>query len=88
MHTHTCMHTHTHTAGHDIKSLALNFASSLLILLPFAVYFYPEYLKEEIGVVCITFVGAYLAPPRGMLRPHPFSDYPENAPFRFNKKQQ
>lgn len=52
-----------------------------MLALPFAVYFYPEYTKEEIGVTIGGFVLAFLAPPYGVLRPHPFSDLPYNKPY-------
>ena len=75
------------TAGHDIKSLALNLAMSILFILPFAIYYYPEYLQEEIGVMVGGFVIAFLAPPYGVLRPHPYSDQENNKPFLFRKSK-
>ena len=75
------------TAGHDIKSLALNLAMSILFVLPFAIYYYPDYLQEEIGVMVGGFVLAFLAPPYGVLRPHPYSDQEKNKPFLFRKSK-
>jgi hypothetical protein len=79
--------TTTTTAGHDIKSLALNLAMIILFVLPFAIYYYPEYLKEEIGVMVGGFVIAFITPPYGVLRPHPYSDSEHNKPFLFRKSK-
>ena len=79
--------TTTTKAGHDIKSLTLNLATTILFLLPFALYLYPEYAKEEIGIMLGGFVLAFLAPPVGVLRPHVFSDIPSNTPFLLRKKK-
>jgi len=68
-------------SGHDIKSLLLNLAMSILLALPYLAYMYPEYIKEEIGVTIGGFVIAFLAPPYGVLRPHPFSDSAYNTPY-------
>jgi hypothetical protein len=70
-----------YTAGHDIKSLLINLASFLLIILPAEMYYYPEYKNEEYMVVGASFLLAFLAPPYGFLRPHPYSDLPGNKPF-------
>lgn len=67
--------------GHDIKSLAINLATFLFFLVPFGMYFYPEYIKEQMIVVGVGFAVAFLCPPIGMLRPHPYSDIPGNRPF-------
>lgn len=75
---------HTTTAGHDLKSLALNFASIILILLPFGLYGFQDYVKEQVGAVMLVFAVALVIPPMGWMRPHPYSDLPGNRP----KKQQ
>lgn len=74
-------------AGHDIKSLILNLAMIILFVLPFAIYYYPEYLKEEISVMVGGFVLAFITPPYGVLRPHPYSDSEHNKPFLFRKSK-
>ncbi len=70
-----------HADGHDIKSLLINLASFLLFILPFGVYYYPEFKNEQFIAVGASFVLAFLAPPIGVLRPHPYSDFPKNKPF-------
>ena len=60
---------------------------SILFVLPFAIYYYPDYLQEEIGVMVGGFVLAFLAPPYGVLRPHPYSDQENNKPFLFRKSK-
>lgn len=59
----------------------------ILFFLPFALYLYPEYAKEEIGIMIGGFVLAFLAPPWGVLRPHVFSDIPSNTPYLLRKKK-
>lgn len=68
-------------AGTDPKSIAINLASTLLFIIPIVAYMYE--MKETfiyIAVVAASFVLAYLIPPVGMLRPHPYSDMPSNRP--------
>lgn len=73
-------------AGLDLKSLAINFASCILFVLPLAMYLYPEYMKEEIGAVAGAMFLSLLVPPMGWKRPHPYSDMPDNRPYpRKNK---
>lgn len=69
------------SAGHDMKSLALNFFSTVLFILPFVAYFYTERLQEAIIVVAASLVIALLVPPIGWRRPHPYSDDPNNVPY-------
>lgn len=71
----------TKKAGHDIKSLAINLATLIFFFLPVCLYVYPEYAKEQCIVTAIGFAVAFLAPPIGVLRPHPYSDLPGNKPF-------
>eukprot|EP00980_Cylindrotheca_fusiformis_P007579 scaffold1580_cov116-Cylindrotheca_fusiformis.AAC.14 len=71
--------------GHDVKSLALNLASVLLILVPFVAYFFSEILQTWAAVVAASFVVAVLLPPFGWRRPHPYSDDPSNYPYTIKK---
>ena len=67
--------------GHDMKSLALNFATTLLFFLPIAAYMYPEYAQPATLVVLVSLVLSLLVPPVGWRRPHPYSDDPSNVPY-------
>ena len=69
------------TAGRDVKSLALNFASFVLFFLPFAMYFYPEHNTVSFGVVVGSMLISLIIPPVGWRRPHPYSDDPTNLPY-------
>lgn len=64
----------------DLKSLGLNVATTLLILLPFALYFdrASERATIYVGFVVVTFILVLLIPPVGWWRPHPYSDFPSN----------
>ena len=64
--------------GTDIKSVMINIASILLFFLAFAVIFYREQTMLWIGIVAGVYAIAFLLPPVGWKRPHPYSDYPEN----------
>ena len=67
-------------SGTDIKSLAINLATTLLFLLPFALYYSPEN-KSKSGIAVVgSFLLAYVLPPVGWRRPHPYSDDPRNVP--------
>jgi len=75
-------------SGHDIKSLTLNFATTLLFILPFALYCYGNdeaKVKLYIGVVVGFLALAIIVPPFGWMRPHPYTDIPGNEPLRFRK---
>lgn len=82
----TLINTYLHallSTGHDIKSLMLNLLATLIFLLPIAIY-----LKRELTQTYITGVGILLlvttiVPPFGLYRPHPYSDWPRNKPFKF-----
>lgn len=65
-------------AGHDIKSLGINVASLCLFFLPIACYLFRDLCKEFCIVTGVSFVVAYLLPPVGWKRPHPYSDEPNN----------
>jgi len=76
--------------GHDPKSLALNLATLLLFLLPFALYH--DYAKNDsqnvqmyMMVVVGSLVFSLVVPPVGWMRPHPYTDMPGNEPLRFRK---
>jgi len=72
--------------GHDIKSLAINFATLLLFLLPFALYLGEEEKRMTyVGVVVGFLALAVVAPPFGWMRPHPYTDMPGNEPLQFRK---
>jgi hypothetical protein len=58
----------------------------LFFHLPFGLYYYPEYRNKQLIVVVLGFLIAYLAPPIGFLRPHPYSDMPSNKPLAPNMK--
>lgn len=84
----TNFHNTLHTIiGHDIKSLAINFATFLVFMLPFALYFGEEdKAKQYIGVVVGFLLLSLIAPPVGWKRPHPYTDMPGNEPFRLRKE--
>jgi hypothetical protein len=75
------MATKQQDTGTDIKSLALNFASLLLFVLPFAAYFDQPHAKLYCGVVLGVMMISLLVPPMGWMRPHPYSDMPNNKPY-------
>lgn len=64
-----------------MKSLAINLASLLLFLLPFAAYFDQEHWQVYCGVVVASMLLALVVPPMGWMRPHPYSDIPSNKPY-------
>mmetsp|Transcript_9909 Transcript_9909/g.14989 ORF Transcript_9909/g.14989 Transcript_9909/m.14989 type:complete len:83 (+) Transcript_9909:228-476(+) len=70
--------------GHDIKSLAINIATILLFLLPFALYFGDDH-KLYCGVVAIGLLISLVVPPVGWMRPHVYTDMPGNEPLTFRK---
>ncbi len=72
--------------GHDVKSLAINFATTLLFLLPFALYFDDgDKAKYYAGIVVAFLALAVVLPPFGWMRPHPYTDLPGNQPLLFRK---
>jgi hypothetical protein len=70
-----------HTDGMDIKSLGINFASMMLFFLPMVIYVYRDLTKASIAATLASFAVAYLIPPVGWKRPHPYSDNPNNLPW-------
>jgi hypothetical protein len=67
--------------GTDIKSLLINLASILLLILPVAAYLDRENAVKYAAVVGGSFLVAFVAPPLGWKRPHPYSDDPANLPY-------
>ncbi len=67
--------------GHDIKSLLINVATTFLFLLPIAIYVDRENTQNYIKAVGGSLLVAFLAPPVGPYRPHPYSDWEGNKPF-------
>ena len=72
--------------GTDIKSLAINFASIMLLILPIVIYMDQTNAKKYVGAVIGFFILAFIAPPLGWKRPHPYSDDPANKPY--SRKQE
>lgn len=62
----------------DVKSIFLNIASTVLILLPFAAYLDQERIVMWVGIVAGVFAITLLIPPLGWYRPHPYSDMESN----------
>mmetsp|Transcript_22877 Transcript_22877/g.52970 ORF Transcript_22877/g.52970 Transcript_22877/m.52970 type:complete len:220 (-) Transcript_22877:1353-2012(-) len=75
-------------AGNDWKSMAINLASLVFFLVPFVLYFSETDIQRQVygGVVALCFLVAYILPPLGWRRPHPYSDDPSNRPT-YAKKQ-
>mmetsp|Transcript_240 Transcript_240/g.394 ORF Transcript_240/g.394 Transcript_240/m.394 type:complete len:80 (+) Transcript_240:185-424(+) len=67
--------------GTDPKSLAINLATILLFLLPFAVYLDEELTWRYVAIVGGAFAFTLIVPPVGWTRPHPYSDWPRNKPI-------
>mmetsp|Transcript_14811 Transcript_14811/g.22433 ORF Transcript_14811/g.22433 Transcript_14811/m.22433 type:complete len:80 (-) Transcript_14811:399-638(-) len=67
--------------GHDIKSLLINLATIICFILPVAIYID----RENTQNFCMAAAGgialAILAPPVGLYRPHPYSDWEGNKPW-------
>ncbi|KAL7433938.1 hypothetical protein ACHAXM_003856 [Skeletonema potamos] len=77
--------------GHDIKSLMINLATSLLFFLPFALYYdiqnqQSEHVTLYIGIVVGGLLLSLLVPPMGWMRPHPYTDVMGNVPFKFRRE--
>lgn len=89
-HNNTITITYHKTKGHDPKSLALNLATLLLFLLPFALYHdYATNDSQNVQMYMMVVVGSLVfslvVPPAGWMRPHPYTDMPGNEPLRFRK---
>jgi|AntRauTorckE5430_2_1112549.scaffolds.fasta_scaffold24428_1 hypothetical protein len=67
--------------GHDIKSLLINLATIFLFFIPFAIYLDRENTQNYLMILGGSFVAAFIAPPFGRYRPHPYTDWEGNKPF-------
>ena len=77
---------HPPKKGHDVKSIAINFATTLLFLLPFALYLDDEDRSRYYAGIVVAFLAlAVFLPPFGWMRPHPYTDLPGNRPLLFRK---
>lgn len=88
------------SGGHDIKSIAILMASIVLLISPIVTYWsytnqassglddgLPRYYYT-LGAPVILLLVAYMVPPIGWRRPHPYSDDPTNVPVTWGKKRQ
>jgi hypothetical protein len=73
--------TYSLSLGTDIKSLLINLASILLLILPVVAYLDRENAVKYAAGVGGSFLVAFIAPPLGWKRPHPYSDNPANRPY-------
>ena len=83
-------HSQSLKKGHDIKSLVINLATTLLFFLPFALYYdIKEQQSENVTLYCGVVVGGLLlsliVPPVGWMRPHVYTDMVGNVPFKFRR---
>jgi len=69
--------------GIDPKSLVLNLASSMLFFMPILMYLKMEYFVPYVQATVGVFALAFIVPPVGWLRPHPYSDLPGNKPIGY-----
>ncbi len=83
--------------GIDIKSVLLNASSIVFFFFPIVAFFVTQYtelsiddknriLGGSIATLMALYALAYIAPPIGWRRPHPYSDDPANVPYTFGKK--
>ena len=61
-----------------MKSIALNISMFLAFLFPIGCYFYPQNIYIMLMIVALWLLAAFVTPPMGFLRPHPYSDMPSN----------
>ena len=84
--------------GTDIKSVLLNISSIVFFIFPFLAFAVAKYdgfsisdknnmYGATIATTIVIYVLAYIAPPIGWRRPHPYSDDPTNVPYTFDKKK-
>mmetsp|Transcript_436 Transcript_436/g.550 ORF Transcript_436/g.550 Transcript_436/m.550 type:complete len:82 (-) Transcript_436:80-325(-) len=71
--------------GRDIKSLVINLATTLLFILPIVAYFYREESLNFAYAVAASLALAFITPPVGWKRPHPYTDKPGNEPYPATK---
>ena len=69
--------------GLDPKSIMINLATIFLFLLPFLAYFDRENGMKYCQYVAGSMVLAFLVPPIGWMRPHPYTDKPGNEPIGY-----
>jgi hypothetical protein len=85
-------------AGTDIKSIVLNVSTTAFFLLPIVCYIIAKLMDFDegkkslcysiaIGTTIVLYALAYITPPFGWRRPHPYSDDPTNVPCSFRTKQ-
>lgn len=81
-----------------MKSVLLNVSSIVFFIFPFVAFLVSQYNGFSIddknniygATISITiglYVLAYIAPPIGWRRPHPYSDDPTNVPYTFDKNK-
>jgi hypothetical protein len=49
--------------------------------MPIIIYFNQNFWQQIVGAVVGAFLLAFVAPPLGWKRPHPYSDNPANRPY-------
>jgi hypothetical protein len=88
----------THAAGTDIKSVLLNVSSISFFILPFIIYYLSKRQEADlpfsvtvgysgaVAVAILLYAVAYITPPMGWRRPHPYSDDPTNLPHNYRAK--
>ena len=69
--------------GLDPKSIVINLATIFLFVLPFLAYFDRENGIKYCQYVAGSMVLAFLVPPVGWMRPHPYTDKPSNTPMGY-----
>mmetsp|Transcript_7686 Transcript_7686/g.11192 ORF Transcript_7686/g.11192 Transcript_7686/m.11192 type:complete len:81 (+) Transcript_7686:175-417(+) len=67
--------------GLDPKSLAINLATTLVFIIPFVIYYDNDVGKKFCMVTGGSLLLAFLVPPIGWMRPHPYTDMPGNRPY-------
>jgi hypothetical protein len=88
----------THAAGTDIKSVLLNVSSISFFILPVIIYYLSKQQEADlpfsvtvgysgtVAVAILLYAVAYITPPMGWRRPHPYSDDPTNLPHNYRAK--
>jgi hypothetical protein len=73
-------------SGLDPKSIVINIATTFLFLLPFLSYFDRGNSMNYVKGVAASFAVAFIVPPVGWMRPHPYTDKPGNTPIGWKQK--
>ena len=73
-------------SGLDPKSIVINIATTFLFLLPFLSYFDRGNSMNYVKGVAASFAVAFIDPPVGWMRPHPYTDKPGNTPIGWKQK--